>query len=351
MADAEQDTHADDSFVSAEDNGLTARLALVALNLLSALATISMWSGAWAFLDGLGVPAVTAGVYAALAVLFLGTTGCHRWLELILEKCHRALQVLVVLLWTWCLALLSLLIWRLGFGIMKTYVLPPGNNPLALLLASLGFISLLAVVRFRSACECVPVATVTDNYDPGFRFVPASFSADDPNRGVLQTFAVNMLDLSLTIPVVFVWKSLWALANNFKVPHLVAFFSCSLCISGITFTRAEFHLLEALDALDDGIHVVGVLALWDLLLAVLVILTWRGLWDYACSHLPLMESPPLAMTLHFAGTIILASIRRLRSTIFPPVAFSLDGRAERRKAFSKPGIEFQSVELHDRAKS
>jgi len=75
-----------DSSSIADEDAITKRVALVALNLLTAFAAISVWCGVWVFLDGLRVPAIKTGVFAALAVLSLGTLRSHCWLEWILEK-------------------------------------------------------------------------------------------------------------------------------------------------------------------------------------------------------------------------------------------------------------------------
>jgi len=323
-----------DSSSIADEDAITKRVALVALNLLTAFAAISVWCGVWVFLDGLRVPAIKTGVFAALAVLSLGTLRSHCWLEWILEKWRWVPNVPVVSLWTWCLAILSILIHRAGFRITYAYLLMPHDNLLALVLASFGCVSLLLAARFRSAGVAVPVETVADSYDSGFRFVPASFSADDQKQGFFNNLMASTLDLFLTISFVLVWACVWIIYDNLKVPYLISLLIASLCISIITFSRAELHLLEAVAGMDNGIGVVA-LALWNGLLTMLVILAWRGLWDLSVLHFGLVKDPRRPLILCTYGTIILATIGRLRSLLFPPVIFSLDGAAELRKALLK----------------
>jgi len=323
-----------DSSSMADEDAVTTRVAMVALNLLTALATVSVWCGVWVFLDEVSVPAIITGMFAALAVLSLGTFRSHCWLEWILEEWRWVPNVPVVLLWTWCVAILSLLIWRAAFRITYAYLLTPDHNLLALVLASFGFVSLLLAARFRSAGVAAPVETVADRYDAGFRFVPASFSADDQTHGFFNNLMASAMDFFLTIPLVLVWASVWIIYDNFKVPYFISLFIASLCISIITFSRAELHLLEAIAGMDKRIGVVAALALWNWLLTVLVVLTWRGLWDLSLLHFGLVKDPRRPLILFTSGAIILATIGRLRSAIFPPVMFALDGEAELRKALS-----------------
>merc|ERR1719387_1000046 len=120
-------------------------------------------------------------------------------------------------LWTSWLVLLSVLTWRFGWYCVDAYILRTPDVLHAISLAIVGMCFLVAAGRFRTA-SAPPVGIADDNHAAGFLF-PAAIFSGSKLTGVL-------LDLALTVPVVFVWAGYWMVSDlvheELSVPPLAS---------------------------------------------------------------------------------------------------------------------------------
>jgi hypothetical protein len=183
------------------------------------------------------------------------------------------------------------------------------------------------------------VGFVADGRYHGERFATASYSVADIacEESLWKKLVGVFLDAALTLPVVFVWAGVWMVADNHAVLPLASFVICSLAIAALSFFEIEKKIVIASWGGVKADMVLLVLqTLWTALLAVLSIMTWRGLWETLTHSLQLavhplrntlaQDHPMLALCaiLAISSAMLLASIGRFRSALFPPMDFSKD---------------------------
>lgn len=324
----------------ADADDVASRLSMVSLDVITCFAGVSLWMTFWSCLDRLEVPEIENGCAAACVVMVLCMLDSHRRLEATSEHWHPGVVAVAVFLWTFLLAVLSISIWRLSFDVVHMLILPPNDDMRAVLVALVGAVVLLAAGRYRSACDATPVGFVADGRYHGERFATPSFSSGESSDSdsAWTRFAGAAYDHAVTLPVVLVWAGVWMLGDNHEIHAWGSLLVCGLCIVAFSFFKVEQTLMRQARASQDGkpTAVVAVAeVLWTTLLAILCIMTWRGLWEGLSPHLKLAVHPlrtrvadgdaMLAAGFAFAAALVLAWLGRFRSALFPPMDFSRDG--------------------------
>merc|ERR1740121_1503307 len=308
----------------------------------------------WSCLDRLEAPEIGTGAVAVLLVGISVALDLHRFLETHSNEWSTACINTCVWLWTFVLAVLSISIWRLGFAIAHhRNVLPPQDDFLASVVAITGAVLLLLTGRFRTVCDATPVGFVVDGRHHGERFPACSYvggvSGHD-SQTTLSRLTGYIVDVLLTWPVVMVWAGVWMLGDNHKVPPVTSFVICFLTVSFLNYGKVERNISELVGGFD-GVKlfshgatwtrsvrwafVVLVEGMWTTFLAVLCIMTWRGLWEGLAPWLSLAAHPMhkaiddgdafFVLGLAIVASLVMAGIGRQRSSLFPPMDFAKDG--------------------------
>jgi hypothetical protein len=270
------------------------------------------------------------------------------------------------------LAVLSISIWRLGFAIAHhPYVLPPENDFLACVVAILGAVLLLLTGRFRTACDATPVGFVVDGRYHGERFPASSYVGGvvgQDSQTTLSRLTGYIVDLLLTWPVVMVWAGVWMFGDNHRVPPVTSFVICLLTVSLLNYGQVEKKIAELVGSSDDvksAFHeatltryvrqafVVLVEGMWTTFLAVLCIMTWRGLWEGLAPWLNLAAHPMhkaiddgdafFVLVLAIVASLVMAGIGRQRSSLFPPMDFAKDGVFQNSNAATNRSAQTQAA--------
>jgi len=327
---------------------------LMVLDTLTCVSCVGLWMSMWSCLDRLDAPEVGTGAVAVLLVGICVALNMHRFFETRSKEWPTACINTFVWLWTFVLTILSISIWRLGFAIVHhRSVLPPGDDVLACMVATVGAVVLLMTGRFRTSCDATPVGFVADGRYHGERFPAPSYigglvSQDSPPT--LSRLLSYIVDVLLTWPVVMVWAGVWMLGDNHKVPPVTSFAICFLTVSFLSHCQVQEKLAELVHSSDDVISsfheatwtksvrwvfAVLVEGAWTAFLAVLCIMTWRGLWEGLAPWLSLAAHPMhqaiddgdafFVFSLATVASIVMAGIGRQRSSLFPPMDFAEDG--------------------------
>jgi hypothetical protein len=316
-------------------------LGVVSIDLLTCFLCVGLWVTFWSCLDSLQLPEMLLGCIAVVIVSVLGVFSMHKRLEKASAQWRYLLVVVMIWLWTFFLVALGIFIWRAAFAGVHWLILPPDNDARAILLASVGSCILLATSSFKSACDATPVGFVADSRYHGERFATPSYSVvDSDSEMTIESQRARLLgvvlDMSLTLPVVFVWAGVWIIGDNHNVPPLSSFIVCSFTIALLSFFEVEQKIVSATRKIKADVVLSVVQALWTASLTVLCIMTWRGLWESLTALLQLAVHPlreaiaedhtMLALTalLAFVFATLLASLGRFRSALFPPMDFSKD---------------------------
>lgn len=325
-----------------QDETLAQRLGAVAVDLITSLFCVSLWMTFWSCLDRLEVPEITTGVLAGLVGIFLSTADAHRHLERLSESWSTTVTAVAVFAWTAFLAILSINIWRASFALVHWRLLPHENDKRAVLISLLGVLVLVASGRMRTTCDATPIGFVVDGRYHGERFATPSYLVGTSlhrSVGALSRLSGAILDLVLTLPVVFVWAGVWMYFDNHKVDAWLSFAMAAAFVSLLGAFRVEQKLAAMFcnDSDGHGHHVVigAVEALWTMALAILCIAVWRGLWEGLSPPLQMAAHPMhralvdgdamVAGALSLLAAIALAALGRFRSSLFPPMDFSEDG--------------------------
>lgn len=296
----------------ADDASFLARLLAALHDVATSLCCVAYWAGMWCLLDALAVNELVSGCIAIFLVIILAAVKADLLLEKFISAVPTAIQVMSVWLWTCGLAVLSLVVWRIGFFCVHKFLLP-GNNVHAVSVALIGIALLILAGRYRSASCAPPVGVVVDIYSPGTRFPPAAFSGHKVGEA--------SLDVLLTIPVVLTWAGIWMLLDNLAVPPVL----CGLVCFGWIALCGIFSISDLLRVCCAGVWVVSAVAdvMWTSLKTVACIGVWRGTWEAAFEQLGLQKAPHAAATF-LVGAVGLTLLMRHRSAMFPPVDFSSD---------------------------
>jgi len=326
----------------------------VILDALTCVSCVVLWMSMFSCLDRLEAPEIGIGAIAVLLVGIFVALNLHRFLEA--HSKERSAACVNTCAWLWCfvLTILSISIWRLGFAIAHHhYVLPPDDDFLACVVAIIGAVLLLLTGRFRTVCDATPVGFVVDGRYHGERFPASSYAGGlecQDSQTTLSRLMGYIVDVLLTWPVVMVWAGVWMFGDNHKVPPGASFVLCFMTVSFLNYGRVEKKIAEMVGAFGSvnssfseatwARSVRRALAvilegMWTTVLAVLCIMTWRGLWEGLAPWLSLAAHPMhkavddgdalFVLGLAIAASLVLAGIGRQRSSLFPPMDFAKDG--------------------------
>jgi hypothetical protein len=279
-------------------------------------------------LDAFKVHEIASGCAALALVLILTFMRAEQFLDEHDTSWGPVLEALALWLWTSLLAVLSIIIWRLGFFLIHAYIVPPDQNIHALSAVVVGACVLIAAGRFRSTSSSAPVGIAPDVFMPGERFARAVYSGGK--------FTPMMLDMVLTVPVMLVWAGVWMFADNLAVPPFLSGVICMTAVALCGILTINESLRSACAALSPVLCTLGDIA-WTSFLMLLVIGVWRGIWESLAElrvvgpkHMGADSLVHTASKTHHAalmamlGAIGLTALQRHRSALFPPVDFSLD---------------------------
>jgi len=307
------------------------------LDSLTSVACVAYWAGIWSVLNTFHVPKIGSGLVAQAFVFILALVSAEQWLEKKAKGLSPVAEAVLVWVWTWLLAMHTLLIWRLGFFVVDRQVFDPEDletnakllgtpgkleimNIHCILLAVVGSAVLIATRRFRSASHAPPIGIALDEpvNDVEGRFKPAGYSGSKIQNA--------LLDCVLTVAVVFVWLGIWEIYDNFNVHPLWSGIACSAVVFLCAICDIDTHLRTAFDGMSPMAHNIGDVAFTSILV-ILVVGVWRGAWESLELYLELSNHPHIAATVAFFGAVGLTSMKRHRCAIFPPVDFSDDDGA------------------------
>eukprot|EP00930_Biecheleria_cincta_P006790 TRINITY_DN107860_c0_g1_i1.p1 TRINITY_DN107860_c0_g1~~TRINITY_DN107860_c0_g1_i1.p1 ORF type:complete len:409 (+),score=54.03 TRINITY_DN107860_c0_g1_i1:82-1227(+) len=354
--------------VSSHDLG--SRVSAALLDTLTGLSCIAYWVGVWGMLDSVHVSPWISGLMAFGAVVVLARTAADQWLEKRSKDWNPVARGLVIWCWTCCLVTLSLMIWRLCMWsvdekvfaqkqldmeaklaktagddfqkerarMAKTLGIPwmpvqsygyPGRTDMtgahATLMTVLGSCILIAVGRFRSASHAAPIGIVADLCVEGRCFDKAVFSGSE-----LQEV---LLDFFLLLPVVFVWRGVWAWYDCLELPALASAIVANLAVAACAICDIDMRLQHAFEGCSKLVKDTADVA-YTSVLVLLVVCIWRGLWESLDDRLHLIEHQDIAAGLALAGAVGLTCLHRHRSAVFPPVNFCVDDSQH----FAKVGL-------------
>lgn len=305
----------------AEGNGLVSGLLAAALDVVTSFACVAYWCGVWSFLDHYRVSDYISGGVAIFLVAVLAIAGVDEFFEKRFTARSSAGEDVIMGLWTCLLAVLSILIWRISFQLCYDLILPQKDDIRAIVVTLIGVALLVATGRYPTASGAPPIGYVADKDPSRTRFAKAVFSGSKP----LEV----LIDLALTVPVVFVWAGVWMLGDNHSVPPLASGLCCSAIAALFTICTISDHFRAACEGHSRIVSsVLGVA--WTSLLTLLVVGVWRGIWETYDEHLHLQQkhenrwAPHNAAGLAVAGAIGLIVLQRHRSALFPPMDFALD---------------------------
>lgn len=321
------------------ETSVGSRVSGASLDVLTSISCVAYWAGIWSLLNTFHVHKIASGLVAQAFVFILALVSAEQWLETKAKGLSPVVGAVLVWVWTCLLAVLSLMIWRLGFFVVDRQVFDPDDletnakllgtpgklqmmNIHCILLAALGAAVLIATKRFRSASHAPPIGIATDIdmpvNDVEGRFKPAGYSGSKIQNA--------LLDCVLTVPVVFVWLGIWEIFDNFNVDPLWSGIACSAVVFLCAVCDIDTHLRTAFDGMSPMAHNIGDVAFTSILV-VLVVGVWRGLWEVLELYLELTNHPHIAATVALLGAVGLTCMKRHRSVIFPPVDFSIDDGA------------------------
>lgn len=288
----------------------------VLLDVLTAFSCVAYWSGIWSLLDIFEVDEVAAGLFTSVLIFFLAVFSAHQILDTSSSKLEPLAKGILTWLWTCCLAVCSICIWRLGFFLIHKHLLKPDKNLHAVLVAMLGAAILLPAGRFRTASSAAPVAIAFDSTaTSGEPFPKAVFSGP-------QCPSV-LLDFALTVPVMLAWAGLWMLADNLSISPVWSGLACLAFNTACTWFRLNEHLRDFCSRVHTSLPSVAD-ALWTALLTVVIVGIWRGIWEGLVDHLHIADRAHNAALTAVLGAFGLTALGRHRGTLFPPVEFELD---------------------------
>jgi hypothetical protein len=232
-------------------------------------------------------------------------------------------------------------------------MLPEDHDFIACVVVTIGAVLLLLVGRFRTACDATPVGFAVDGRYYGERFPTPSYDAgvtDQDSQATLSRLTGYLVGVVLTWPVVMVWAGVWMLLDNHEVQPVASLGICFLTVSVLKYGQVEKSIAELVGVSDGmksyfheatwvgsvrGAIAVLVEGMRTACLAVLCIMTWRGLWDGLTPWLGLAAHPLhdavvdgdafVVLGLAIVASLVMAGIGRQRSSLFPPMDFAKDG--------------------------
>lgn len=344
----------------ASSRELGSRISAALLDALTGFSCIVYWVGVWSMLDSFQVSPWISGLIAFGAVVVLARAAADQWLETRSKDWNPVVRALVTWCWTCCLVTLSLMIWRLCMWsvdervfdpmeldmeaklaktasddlhderarMAKALGIPwmplrsfgyPGRTEMtaahATLMTILGSCILVAEGRFRSASHAAPIGIVTDPCVEGGCFDKPIFSGSK-----LQEV---LLDFFLLLPVVFVWRGVWAWYDCVELPALASAIVATLAVATCAVCEIDVHLKDAFEGCSKLVKDAADVAFTSVLV-LLVVCVWRGLWHSLDDRLHLVEHQNIAAGLALAGAAGLTCLQRHRSAVFPPVSFCVD---------------------------
>lgn len=295
--------------------GSLQRCGAACLDVTTGLACVAFWAGTWSLFDCFAIQELASGAMASCIVVFISLANAHQWLDTMFAEITPVLADFVAWLWTSVLVVQSILIWRMGFNVVETYLLPAHDSFRAIVLAVLGFFMLGLGGRLRSCGSAPPVGFASDQSGIGSRFPAASFG-----RG----FVALVLDFALTIPVIIVWAGLWQFGDNLVVPLWPSFVVCNIVIAALGVFRVDAFLRSGFSGSNPTIVTACADAIYTLMLALLCVGSWRATWELLDRHLLLVSHPRIAALTMVFGVALLTALRRYRSALFEPMDFTLD---------------------------
>jgi len=353
----------------ASPRDLGGRILAASLDTVTGVSCIAYWVGFWGMLDSVQVSPWISGLIAFGAVVVLARTHADQWLETRSKDWNPIVRALVTWCWTCCLVTLSLMIWRLCMWsvdervfdpkeldmeaklaktasddfheerarMAKALGIPwmpvrsfgyPGRTEMtgahATLVALLGSCILVAEGRFRSASHAAPIGIVADPCSEGSCFYKPVFSGSK-----LQDV---LLDFFLLLPVVFVWRGVWAWYDLIELPALASAIVANLAVATCAVCEIDVRLQDAFEGCSKLVKDAADVAFTSVLV-LLVVCSWRGLWQSLDDRLHLIEHQNIAATLALAGAVGLTCLQRHGSAVFPPISFCVD-----EQHFAKVGL-------------
>lgn len=341
-------------------NDLGKRIWAALLDTLTGASCIAYWLGVWSMLDAFQVNPWISGLTALGVVVVLARTAADHWLLTRSSDWNAASRAFVTWFWTCCLFALSLIIWRLCFwGVDGKVFNPeeldmeaklaktveddfdaerarmanklgiswmpvrsfgyPGRSEMtgahAFLMVVLGSCILVAEGRFRSASHAAPIGIVADPRGEGCHFDKAAFSGSQL-KDVL-------LDIFLLLPVIFVWRGVWAWYDCLELPAMASAIVANLAVATCSICEIDVRLRDAFDGFSKFAKDVADVVFTSILV-LLVVCVWRGMWEWLDDELHVVEHPRIAAGVALAGAAGLTCLQRHRSAVFPPVSFFLD---------------------------
>jgi len=290
--------------------------------------------------DAFKVDRVISGVVAAVLIFILAILAAEQWLEKRSATWHPVVTTVATWLWTCLFAVLSILVWRFAWFCVdekafddellqdnaelleeiKLHKGSPGwaemSSVHAIIVTLVGAAVLIVAGRFRSASHAPPIGIVADVS----ALVEGCF-AQPAFSGAKITDV--LLDFVLTVPVVLVWAGVWMLNDNLKVSPLYSAIVCCSVVALCAIGNIDDYLRSAFEGRSLMVHHVGDIVFTSFLV-LLVVGVWRGFWELIDHNLHLAKHPHVAAAVALAGATGLTIMQRHRSTLFPPVDFSVD---------------------------
>lgn len=304
---------------------LSTRLRGAALDAATGLACIAVWSGTWTLLNECNVPEMPTGYLATCALMLLSMSRASSVIDGLLQRsCYSSESEVYAALahaWTLLLALLSLLVWRMGFFLLNRTLLQQND-------AAHECTFLVLSGAWLSACGRLSSITA-----PPAAFAPETSKSSfmDANASGQQIHQIAD-DLLMTVPAIVFWDSLWLFSDRFALPHMLSGAAGLCTIFCICAGDLHGHVLDACRGAAPVLTRIVAIQ-WTCVLGFLSLWIWRGFW----SCLPGIVSAlkPFSRAAHLtavfdnfvvvlAGLIVLLSAGRTRSLVFPPVSASFD---------------------------